>query len=350
MLSHIIVILWCVAIYIPIARMRDQIGRAVVLNTKHLVLSGGSMRGFAHMGCINDIVRVYPDFLNQLNMISFSSAGCVAGLCCAFNFLDLERWVSTYDLTKVLADTNVERLFDRVIGWTEWGIKKFGGKRNNDFFADDGIGLRLFIRTLIKYVSGLYMPTLKELNDAIYKIRNKEITLVIYATNMDVRKCDAITHLTHPAVLVEDAFMATMAIPFLFPPVYINDVMYVDGGAIMNVPTPKFHIDEMLYLRLRTNICYCNNFRNNALEYVYRLFEVLFDGQLESLFHYSPEVIRRIISIECDAGGLSDYAKTGIGNIHAIFDSGTQAFRAYCLSPLIITLISAKMWNKDHFC
>ena len=335
MIQHIIVAIWCVNLSRPLIELRDNYGYNSVKDTTHLVLSGGSVKGLAHLGCLYEIMRIVPHFFHNITKISFTSAGCLAAICCAFKFMDFKDWFLKYDIESIMSKPDVDTLFGRVMGWFEFGKNRFGKKRNNDFFADNGNGLRAFIRCLIKRVSGLEKPTLLDLHTRIFELTGRTATLYVYAANIDHRKCDSISFITHPEVLAEDACMAAAAVPFLFPPVKIRGITYVDGGTIMNMPTPKTtNHRDILYLRLRPSQNYCNNFKNNAVEYAYRL--------LESLYHFFPELGNRLITIDCDAGGLSDFAKNGVGNVNVLFDAGVHAFRAYCLSPILV--ISSKLF------
>jgi predicted acylesterase/phospholipase RssA len=338
MIHPIIVALWCVNLSRPIIELRDKFGYDAVKDTTHLVLSGGSVKGLAHLGCLYEIMRIEPNFFHNITKISFTSAGCLAALCCAFKFMGFKEWILKYDVESIMSKPDVDTLFGRVMGWFEIGKNRFGKKRNNDFFADNGTGLRTFIRTLIRRVSGLEKPTLLELHTRIFELTGRTTVLCVYAANIDHRKCDALSFNTHPEVLAEDAFMAAAAVPFLFPPVIIRGITYVDGGTIMNIPTPKTkNQHDILYLKLRHSQNYCNNFKENAAEYAYRLLEIIFDGQLESLYHFYPELGNRLITIDCDAGGLSEFAKNGIGNVNMLYESGSHAFHAYCLSSILVT-------------
>lgn len=67
--------------------------------------------------------------------------------------------------------------------------------------------------------------------------------LVVCAVNVQSQKSVLFRAKTTPHVRVLDAVLASMAVPFLFPPVKIGDSLYVDGGIMMNLPVHAFGPD-----------------------------------------------------------------------------------------------------------
>jgi predicted acylesterase/phospholipase RssA len=72
-----------------------------------------------------------------------------------------------------------------------------------------------------------------------YQKTNIELHIMI--TNVNHFKIIDISHKTHPKWLLIDAIHASCSIPILFQPIYIDNILYCDGGFCTNYP-----IDECI--------------------------------------------------------------------------------------------------------
>ena len=71
-----------------------------------------------------------------------------------------------------------------------------------------------------------------ELSDetTIYDVYKKtDVHINIYVTNVDKNEYQILSDTLTPDIKIKDALKASMSIPFLFPPVTINDETYIDG-------------------------------------------------------------------------------------------------------------------------
>ena len=155
-----------------------------------LALSGGGIRGAAHIGALKYMqeVKVFPE------VISGTSAGAMVGAFLADGFLPQE----------------IEEIF----------IKS---KFSFDF-------------NFLKFRSGLF--SVKRLEELLKKnLRSKRFEelktkLFVCATNYKTAKPEFFTS----GDLIT-AILASSAIPLVYQPVTINNTTYIDGGLSRNLPT-----------------------------------------------------------------------------------------------------------------
>jgi NTE family protein len=154
-----------------------------------LVLSGGGTRGFAHLGVIQALneAGIYPD------VISGTSAGALVGVLYADGYspreiLTMMNWASRFDFMRPAMPRE--------------GLLQING-----------------VIKILK--TSLRSKTFSEL----------KIPLFVSATNLNDGKVVYFSEgdLFAPVV-------ASASIPVLFQPVKINDISYVDGGVLDNLP------------------------------------------------------------------------------------------------------------------
>jgi NTE family protein len=154
-----------------------------------LVLSGGGTRGFAHLGVIEALneAGIYPD------IISGTSAGALAGVLYADGHTPKE-------ILKLMNPGS--RLDYMRPALPREGLLQIGG-----------------IMKILK--SNLRAKTFEEL----------KIPLYVAATDLNNGKAE---YFSQGDLL--DPVMASASIPVLFQPVVINNICYVDGGVLDNLP------------------------------------------------------------------------------------------------------------------
>jgi NTE family protein len=154
-----------------------------------LVLSGGGTRGFAHLGVIEALneAGIYPD------IISGTSAGALAGVL----------YADGYTPKEILKLMNPGSRLDYMRpALPREGLLQIGG-----------------IMKILK--SNLRAKTFEEL----------KIPLYVAATDLNNGKAE---YFSQGDLL--DPVMASASIPVLFQPVVINNICYVDGGVLDNLP------------------------------------------------------------------------------------------------------------------
>jgi len=155
-----------------------------------LALGGGSARGWAHIG----VIRALEDLGIKPDIICGSSIGALVGAAYAGNELDkLEDWVITLDWQKTLKFLDIS--FKG--GFIE-------GKKLFDFFN-------------------------QHVSDA--RIKDLPVTFAAVATNLENG-----SEVWIKEGSVMNAVRASIALPGLFSPVYMNNQWLADGGLVNPVP------------------------------------------------------------------------------------------------------------------
>ncbi len=80
----------------------------------------------------------------------------------------------------------------------------------------------------------------------LYSCTHRE--LVVCACNLLSNQVRFFDHLTAADVSVTEAVLASMALPFVYPPIHIDGSVYVDGGCQMNLPICVFPVENTLAL------------------------------------------------------------------------------------------------------
>lgn len=154
-----------------------------------IVLSGGGIRGIAHLGVLKAFINAGITFSH----ISGTSAGSIAGAFYAAG-IDPEEGLHIFIKTKLL------RFIRPAVG--ALGLINIENTSNllKDYFPDD-------------------------------KIENLKIPLTIATTNFSEGK---LVYFTKGPLI--RAIQASSCIPGIFRPIMIDEQMYVDGGILNNFP------------------------------------------------------------------------------------------------------------------
>lgn len=189
------------------------------INITHLVLSGGGMHGVVFVGALRYL------YLNNLHKNVTHIAGCsigsFVGLMFAFK-LQIEEMetliykiVSDYDLCNVPIKNYIKLV-------TEYGIC-------------DMENLIIHLKNFIKY-------KYPNLNDNVtFKDISKKFGINLYMSSTNINSCEnkIFSIENTPDICVFDACCASMCIPLLFKPIYIDDYYY-DGALTNNFPIKIF--------------------------------------------------------------------------------------------------------------
>jgi len=154
-----------------------------------IVLSGGGIRGIAHLGVLKAFINAGITFSH----ISGTSAGSIAGAFYAAG-IDPEEGLNIFMKTKLL------RFIRPAVGSLGLVNIEYTSNLLKDFFPDD-------------------------------KIENLKIPLTIAATNFSEGK---LVYFTKGPLI--RAIQASSCIPGIFKPIMIDQQMYVDGGILNNFP------------------------------------------------------------------------------------------------------------------
>jgi patatin-like phospholipase/acyl hydrolase len=170
-----------------------------------LSLSGGGSFGAVEIGILRNI------FLPQYDIITGISVGALnAGLLSYYN-----------------SKTN-NRFYD--------GIKKlenlYINMKNSDVYESDYLD---FVKYWSYYSTKPFRKTISNIiKDLEYDIYTKNSLTLIGSTNLKLSILETFEFNRYNKLDQVDILMASSALPLIFPPIMINETLYVDGGTISN--------------------------------------------------------------------------------------------------------------------
>jgi predicted acylesterase/phospholipase RssA len=193
---------------------------------KHLVLSGGGLLGISYIGLFKYFEE--KNYIKTLESITGSSAGALFGSLCALGYTSNEikliiKQIVFKDYLKINIDS----------------ILNFTTKKG----LESGNTMSLLMKKCI------YDKTNNENLTFIQHYEKYNIKLQIGVTNLSQHKFELLNKDTYPDLPIHTAISASIAIPFIFEPVIINNDIYCDGGILNNLP-----IDNIIEMDLINNI------------------------------------------------------------------------------------------------
>lgn len=186
---------------------------------KHLILSGGSWKGFYMLGVIQELIKKKYIDIGKIQSVWGTSVGSLIGV---FICLKLD-WDSIVEfcVNKPFKMDEIDLTFDNIL----------------EIYNTCGIfDIELFYNIINLFKAqklDLKNITLKE----FYDFSKKD--LHIFAVNYDTLETVDFNHVTHPDVKLIEAVYCSCSIPLVFKPLKINNVTYLDGGINEHFPTEK---------------------------------------------------------------------------------------------------------------
>lgn len=173
-----------------------------------LVLTSGGILGVTYGG----VFRCMEE--NGISLDSFdnvygTSVGALVGLLvvCGLSYIEIQR---------LLMNLPIEKIFQI----TSQGLIEFADTQG----IDRGLGIQNICRIILKRKFNNPQMTLGELRQRTGK------TFTVNATDVCTGEAVLLGTNETPQVYVEDAVLASSAIPFLYSPVRIRNMVLVDGG------------------------------------------------------------------------------------------------------------------------
>lgn len=175
-----------------------------------LVLSGGSIKGYAYIGVFKKLDEL--GIISNIKKISACSSGAIFALLVVLKY-SYSEMIELLNKIKNLSIYN-------------FNITSF----LTDFGFDDFANIKSII-TLILESKNLQINTtfakLHEYND---------IEFIINSTCLTSKKTEYFSVLNYPNMPIIDAIQMSTAIPFIYTYVKFNNKYYVDGGVLDNLP------------------------------------------------------------------------------------------------------------------
>ena len=271
------------------------------IKPKILVLSGGGMKGFAHVGALLALEEL--NFYKDLDTFAGTSIG---GLVCA--------WAVIGYTPKELYELCIRLEFHRMqnINLTNL-VEHFG--------LDNGEKFEKVIKRIIKEKTKNENISLKQL----YESNKKH--LILTTTCLEENKVYYLDHISHPDLPLHLAIRMTSSLPFYYTPVKYEDKHYIDGGCIDNFPICCFknRLREVLGIYLKSEHC-CppiENLETFALQSIYCLVRRFDTIQTEYLSNTIFIIIKNanVLEFNMSVDKKKELSKTGYETIKNIYKS-----------------------------
>lgn len=250
-----------------------------------IALSGGSARGFAHVGALKAIEEagLKPDVLAGV------SAGSIVAVLYASG-------ISPDNIMKLFSDQSLKSL----IGFN----LKSGGIFNIDKMR----------RLIMKAIAPC--KTFSDLKIPVY----------IGVTNLDTGKWEVMNEGT-----IADRMVASCSIPILFKPVKINGSNYVDGGVLRNLPSSA--IRDKCETLIGINVSPMNPLKkpNSIIDVALRTYDLMAKS------NQNPDM--EICDLTVVLREISSYQLFNLNDINKVFTSGYLNMRR--------SLREAGMWHPQ---
>ena len=190
-----------------------------------LVLSGGGVKGYAHLG----VLRVLERENIKIDYITGTSIGALIGTLYSIGY-------SVDEIEKFLDDINVSSFLETVTDNTNLSLEKKESLKKYSAYLSFDNELNFSFPKGLKGTGEEYLILKKVLGKYEYmdSFDNFPIPLRIVATNLNTGETKAFSKGD-----VAKALIASMAIPSIFEPMKIDGEIYVDGLVSRNLPVEE---------------------------------------------------------------------------------------------------------------
>ncbi len=190
-----------------------------------LVLSGGGVKGYAHLG----VLRVLERENIKIDYITGTSIGALVGTLYSIGY-------SVDEIEKFLDDINVSSFLETVTDNTNLSLEKKESLKKYSAYLSFDNELNFSFPKGLKGTGEEYLILKKILGKYEYmdSFDNFPIPLRIVATNLNTGETKAFSKGDVAKVLI-----ASMAIPSIFEPMKIDGEIYVDGLVSRNLPVEE---------------------------------------------------------------------------------------------------------------
>ena len=236
--------------------------RLGVGSTVGLVLPGGGARAAYQVGVLQAIAAMLPGAANPFPVIVGTSAGAVAATVLA---TEAFRWHKAVDaLARVWAEFHVDQVFranalSMLRSGLHWGLSLVSGglllPPPRALF--DNSPLRALLRRNIRWEhlhTSVRRGSLRALALCATSY-SSAASVAFFSGSRELQEWDRHQRVGRRETLTLDHLMASMAVPFLFPPVMLDHEYYGDGAQRQLWPlSPAIHLgaDRLLVIGVRS--------------------------------------------------------------------------------------------------
>lgn len=243
---------------------------------KCLAIGPAGMGYYAMLGAVSNINFEYDE-------IAGSSAGAIIGMClaCGKTVDEIKEWSLGLNLKEL----------------SKMNLKAF----------------------LTNYGLIAHAPIKKVLTDFVGNPKFKDLTKKLHVSSFCVNttSTDYFSVDTHPNMHVVDAVCMSMSVPFLFESVKHNDMLYVDGGTVEQLPLKAFEHrkdEDIVSIKIENNFTQKNTKIKDFKQFVLNLIIATLK---------KPQVIRgKVIRVPLGSVNIFDFSMTQAQRLE-LFSIGT---------------------------
>lgn len=276
---------------------------------KTLVFSGAGALGIAYAGCVDALSQL--NVLNNVTTYAGSSAGSIISYAMALgytpaelrditmktNFGDFLYCPGIYSNPSALQDILTKKGY----AWehkTETGLAIAYLMGTNGLSSNQTV--KEFLERLCKDKYNNQLLTFQQLYNKTRK------TLVTTACDIGTRQEKYNNYKSAASILVSDAVLASMSIPFIFPPVNLypnEDACVVDGGTLNNLPVNVGERDSSLYVVIGQPIDKQGDFTptRGLADFIINLMQTILNNEYQYIFSI-PEIVEKTVQIPVPEG------------------------------------------------
>lgn len=223
-----------------------------IKNKNILVLSGGSMRGIAHIGVLKALEEL--NVLENIKTFAATSVGVMISVLYLVGYTpdELREFIYSIDF-KLFSNINMDNL--------------------SNFGMDDGEKMMYVFKKMFEVKNVNKNITFSEL------FQKTNIKLIITAVCINDKKLHYISHETYPNMNVLTGLRMTVSVPFLFTPVKYESKLFIDGGIMNNYPINLFYnnLENVIGVYLNESHEIGTNI-NNIESFITSMIECIFEG------------------------------------------------------------------------
>lgn len=220
---------------------------------KFLVLSGGGVKGIAHIGALKALEE--NGILQNIKTLAGSSIGGMIAALFIMGYTpdELYNFIELFDMSKMRL-LNPHGFF-------------------NSFGFDDGTKFNIVLKKLFEAKNIPHDITFKQL----YARTNFKLILTTVCLND--KQVYYLSHTSYPNMQILTGIRMTTCFPFWFVPIKYNDKLFVDGGCIDNYPIQLFSndIESVIGIYLSDNKDVIKTISNTE-DFIFSLLKCLMQG------------------------------------------------------------------------
>lgn len=276
---------------------------------KTLIFSGAGALGVAYAGCVKALNELGA--LKNINTYGGSSAGSIISYALALGYTPEELYNVTMDTNfgdflycpvfKKKPDT-LQKILTQKGYAAEHKVETLEAfaylAMTNGLSANDRV--KDFLEGLCKKKFNNQLLTLQQLYNKTRK------TLVVTGCDIGTREEKYNDYKSAGTILASDAVLASMSIPFVFPPVKLypnEDHCVVDGGTLNNLPVNIGEGTPSLYIVIGEPINKMGDFHptKNLEQFTLNLLSTILNNEYQYVFS-QPEIVEKTIQVPVPSG------------------------------------------------